>query len=220
MNIQWIFFDIGGVLGDESEFLSIRQQYNLEVIKQFKQEATKEEVLNIWPKASAMIGDLDANVVTIALEKSGGANKAIGLMRERRSQAPDYYSLLKIRPDASEVIPVLSKKYKLAILANQNTQARSKLEEFGLLQYFQKSIVSRDINLSKPDPRFFEKIFEVTGADPKGSIMVDDNIERGLVTAKRLGMVTVWYKNQERQDVPKGVVDHTITSLRQLLELF
>ncbi|MFZ2205789.1 MAG: HAD family hydrolase [Minisyncoccia bacterium] len=217
MNIDWIFFDIGGVLADESEFLTVRQNYNLETIQYFQPETTMEDVLKVWPQASEMLGDLDENVIQISLKDKSRIPEAIELMNEKRNKAPNYYDLLKIRPEAIEVIPQLAKKYKLGIMANQNIQAREKLGEIGLLPYFQNTDVSIDHKLSKPDPEFFKKIFEITKADPNKSIMVDDNIERGLAPSKKLGMTTILYKLDD-SNPSRDVIDFSINSLKDLLK--
>src|ERR1035437_7690029 len=127
MEIEWIFFDIGGVLADESEFLKIRQNYNWETIKHFQPQTTKQDILNIWSQASGMLGSLDENIISLGLKEKSKLPEAIKLIKLKRSQGSKYYDLLKIRPETLEVIPQLAKKYKLGIMANQNTQAREKL---------------------------------------------------------------------------------------------
>jgi len=218
--IEWIFFDVGGVLADESEFLKIRQNYDLETIKYFQPETTIENILGMWSRASEMLGNLDNNVIKLAIKDPSKITEAIKLLNKKRSESLKYYDLLKIRPEAIEIIPQLAKKYKLGIIANQNIQAREKLEDAGLLSYFQNVDMSIDYKLTKPNPDFFKKIFEVTKANPKKSIMIDDNIERSLVPAKKLGMTTIWYKLEDRKQLPSNVIDKTIESLSELSMLY
>jgi HAD superfamily hydrolase (TIGR01509 family) len=218
MAIEWIFFDVGGVLADESEFLTVRQKYNLETIRYFQPETTPEDILSVWSQASEMLGDLDENVIQIALKDKSKISKAIKLMNKKKSESPKYYDLLKIRPEAIEVIPQLAKKYKLGIMANQNIQAREKLKEAGLLAYFQNTDVSIDHKLSKPDPKFFKKIFEITKANPYKSVIIDDSLERGLMPAKKLGMTTIWYR-LNRNNLSQEIVDFSINSLKDLLNI-
>ena len=217
-DVEWIFFDIGGVLADESEFQQIRENYNWETVKNFEPGVTKEDVLILWKEASRMLGDLDVNVITLALKNKENLKEAIILMKENRSKAPKYYDLLKIRTEALGVVIELSKKYKLGLMANQNILVKDKLKEAGIISYFQNAEVSDDYKLEKPDPKFFLKIFETTGANPLKSIIIGDNIERDLEPAKKLGMITIWYKLKERE-VPNEFVDKTIESLTELLVL-
>lgn len=219
MNIKWIFFDIGGVLADESEFLKIRQNYCWETINSFMPEITKENVLNSWPAASEMLGSLDENVIRLFIKDVFLQEKAIDLMKQKRSTVPKYYDLLKIRKEAIEVIPVLAKKYKLGIIANQSKEARTILENAGLVSCFQNTDVSADHQLSKPDPEYFKKVFEITGAKPEESIMVDDNIERGLAPAKKLGMTTMWYCLENTEYTPKDIIDFKINSFKEILDI-
>ncbi|HNW71574.1 MAG TPA: HAD family hydrolase [Candidatus Paceibacterota bacterium] len=220
MNIKWIFFDIGGVLADESEFQKIRENYNWETVKHFELNTTKEEIMAIWPEASGMIGDLDINIVSLALKDKSKIIEAVELMKTKRSEAPSYYDLLKVREEAKEVISKLSQKYKLGIIANQNSKVKEKLKEADLLKYFQNTDVSGDHKLNKPNSELFKKIFEITGASPVESVMIDDNIERGLSPAKNLNMTTVWYRLTDRNNIPTNTVDYTVVSLMELLKIF
>ncbi len=109
----------------------------------------------------------------------------------------------------------LSRSYKLGIIANQHHSIINKLEKAGLLNYFTLADVSEDYHFEKPDPRLFTAVFSATGAIPTRSIMIDDNIERGLAPAKKFGMTTVWYKLREYSK-PLSSVDYTITNLIEL----
>ena len=129
MKIDWIFFDIGGVLADESKFLEIRKNYNLEAVKKFQPETTKEDILAVWKEASAMPGDLDKNVVTLTIEDKSKTKEVVELMQIKRSQAPRYYDLLKIREETLEIVPKLAEKYKLGIMANQGVMVKNNTKQ-------------------------------------------------------------------------------------------
>lgn len=88
------------------------------------------------------------------------------------------------------------------------------------MQYFEHTGVSGDFHLEKPNPDYFRNVFEITGADPKTSVLIDDNVERGLVPAKSFGMTTVWYKFGERNGIPENIVDYEVGNLRDLLKIF
>ncbi len=77
----------------------------------------------------------------------------------------------------------------MVLIANQHESIRKKLDEAGVLQYFTHTTVSNEYKLEKPDSRIFSSVLEEVGVDSKNTVMIDDNIERGLIPAKEIGMV-------------------------------
>jgi HAD superfamily hydrolase (TIGR01509 family) len=219
-NIDWIFFDVGGVLFDDSFCEQWRLRALQDVIRRYGPDITEQDIISVFPKASAAPGTLDRNIIACFLANRKQADAAGAEITARRKQETNYYQQAKVRPEAMETVRILSADYKLGLLANQSVKAREKFKEFGILPYFTHTGVSADYRLIKPDPRLWLEIFKETGANPRRSAVVDDNIERGLAPAKKFGMFTVWYKLRERGNIPIGVVDYTITSLTDLLDIF
>jgi 2-haloacid dehalogenase len=62
-------------------------------------------------------------------------------------------------------------------------------ERFGFLARFDGIVVSGDERVTKPDPRLFAVLVERHGAEPAGSLFVDD-AERNVEAAARLGFAT------------------------------
>lgn len=189
----------------------------LGISQKYISELTWNDVYKALPLASAINDDLSKNLFTVLLKDPGLVHKASEEIYKRYKEV-DYFKSSPIKDNAHLVIEELSKKYKLGIIANQNVVIKQKLQD--LLQFFTYGGVSDDHGLIKPDPKYFEAVFQLTGANPKLSIMIDDNIERSLVPAKKFGMTTVWFKNYERDDIPLNVVDYTITELKDLLKIF
>lgn len=215
--IEWIFFDIGGVLIGDDYTENWRIENVLGISQKYIPELTRNDVYKALPLASAINDDLSKNLFTVLLKDPGLVREASEEIY-KRYKLVDYFKNSPIKDNAHLVIEELSKKYKLGIIANQNVVIKQKLQD--LLQFFTYSGVSDDHGLIKPDPKYFEAVFQLTGANPKLSIMIDDNIERSLVPAKKFGMTTVWFKNYERDDIPLNVVDYTITELKGLLKIF
>ena len=128
--------------------------------------------------------------------------------------------LTQIRPDAELVLQKLSQKYQLGIIANQQKEAIGLLENAGLEKYFYHFKVSDHHGVKKPDPRYFEAVLKETGADPKRSAMIDDNLVRGLMPAKKIGMKTVWFKRNDFQNNKDRTADFTVNNLSELLNIF
>ena len=219
MNKEWIFFDVGGTLTDESFFTQWRAKNNLEIAQKYLPDLIEKDVWNVWERASSMKGGLDDNILSILLDDTHKTQEAIQELNDRKSKAPSYTDTQIIRPEARTVVKALSAKYKLGLIANQSQAINLKLEEAGVLQYFSYKNVSGHVGYTKPDPEYFKAVFKESGAKPATSVMVDDNIERGLLPAKSFGMETVWFKVRERE-IPEQGVDKVITSLSELIDLF
>ena len=217
-DIEWIFFDVAGVLTDESRFTNWIQENATQVIKKYIPDITLEKVRQAGPVAGRRSGNLNENMLRLFLE-GAQLEEALKEWKEIRAGGLSHTEQQEINPDALEVVKALSEKYKLGIMANQHKETKAKLEKAGILEYFKLKEVSEDYGLSKPDPEFFKKVLENAGIEPANSALIDDNFERAIIPAKRLGMTTVWFKLEERK-VPTGVADFTVTSLRDLLKIF
>lgn len=218
--INWIFFDVGGVLVDESAPTLWRQKTEAKVLQEIGRDISLEDIQKIWPQVSGMIGSLDLNVFKLFLKNENLTNQAFEKFKEIRSHRAPYVEMITVRQEALPALSELSKKYKLGLIANQAPAIRTKLETVGFSKFFDHNTVSHEYGYEKPDSRLFETVFKETGADPLHSVMIDDNIERGLVPAKNFGMVTIWYKYEARADIPENTVDFTISSFEDLTKLF
>jgi 8-oxo-dGTP diphosphatase len=221
--IKWIFFDVGGVLLIDSRTEALRVKYLLKVIKQWDEKVTLSQIRDVIPKASGMIGKQNDNILSLFIKNKKALHAASEQMKIFWKENVRYVENSNVDPEAKAVLRELSKTYKLGILANQPLSAKEELEKAGLNKFFEHFSVSAEHGLEKPDPKFFKAIFKASGANPKESIMIDDNIERGLLPAKKFGMTTIWYKNKNRKnrkDIPKSKIDHTVTSFHGLLKIF
>ena len=217
-SIDWIFFDVGGVLINDAQYEAQRIKLILEIVRQYNPKINRADVLQVRPQASAMLGGLTINMITLLLPNKVQQASAVEKIKTV-GKRPDHGGYTVVRPEAKAVVAKLSQKYRLGLLANQPLVTKEKLEKSGLLQYFTFQGVSEDFHLRKPDPEFFRAIFKATGADPKESAIIDDNIERGLIPAKALGMTTVWF-TLEKRGMPKDTIDFTVLDLNELLKIF
>lgn len=117
-----------------------------------------------------------------------------------------------------EVVQVLSQQgYSLQIVSNGvgKTQ-RKRLAEAKLLPYFEKFFISGDMGVQKPDPRFFDFVFQ---ANPEVSkeqfVIIGDSLTSDIQGGKQSGIDTVYLQ-------PKQLGEQTVTStfwIQQLTEL-
>ena len=203
-NIKWIFFDVGSTLVDETLAYDHRARDTI---------------------AGTDISFREFDEMRIALAKQG---------KDGNSAAIAYFGLTKTPwpsedevpyPDARSTLAALREKgYHLGIIANQNAGTARRLENWGLLPYFEVIAASAELGCAKPDRAIFEKAMELAGCTLRESVMVGDRLDNDIIPAKALGMATVWVKNglARYQDAAlgAGLADHQIETLQELLTIF
>ncbi len=219
MKIDWIFFDIGGVLLDDSAAIEAEFVGLVPMLQPHVPDITIDMLKAYLPIASAKPNAFMFEIIRHFVPDTHASDEIISSFRKQFFEADFYTSRSHVRPEAHEVLKNLSSRYKLGLMGNQPQKTIEKLREDGILDYFHHQKASDHYGLIKPDPRFFQAVFDDVGAQAATSAIIDDNIERALVPAKTLGMTTVWYKLVERA-VPDTVVDYTITSFHDLLGIF
>lgn len=200
---EWIFFDIGSTLADESKCYE----------KRF------EEMIR---GTAISLDEFKEKVIEFSKQNLKG-DKA----------AAEYYKLALTkwhceaeRPfaDAKHVLEVLkSRDYKLGIIANQLPGARKRLELMGILLYFDVISVSSDEGIAKPNPEIFLRALEKANCSAEEAIMVGDRLDNDIAPAKALGMKTVWVKQglgkyasiRNEREAP----DFTVSSLGEILNI-
>lgn len=218
--IDWIFFDIGGVLIDDSEFEQLRVDTLYKTIKIFDSATSRKNVLDAIPKASSMTGLLNDNILNLFLRDKQKLYMAKNLMASKRHMLSEAAANAVIRPEAKSVLTELSKRFQLGLIANQPESTRKLLEESGISQYFSHFMVSEDHGFSKPDLRYFKSVLDDCDAEPEKSAIIDNNIERGLFPAKKIGMTTIWYRSPDKRLIENPSIDHIISNLLELIDIF
>ena len=135
--IEWIFFDLGGVLIDESLSMKIRQEADLKIIQSFGVEISISDLEEKWSgQASGMHGDLDKNIFSIFLKEESLVLEALEKLKEAKKTWPPHGQRNVVKKEAKEVLEKLSQKFKLGIIANQPTFIRQMLEDAKIIKYF------------------------------------------------------------------------------------
>lgn len=106
---------------------------------------------------------------------------------------------------------------RLCLASNAEPLLRRKLEVLGLAQRFDHLVISGEIGVEKPDPRFFATAVAAIGTDPSRAVHVGDLYEIDVVGARASGLATVLVDvadlSQDR-DVPRI---HALADLPSLL---
>ena len=215
--IEWIFFDLGGVLIDESLAMKIRKEADSKIIQSFGTDISLSDLEEKWTsEASGMKGDLDENIFSIFLKDESLVAEALEKLKEEKKNWPPHEQRNIVKKEAKEILEKLAQTFKLGIIANQPVFIRQMLEDAKIVEYFSSLGISNEYNLHKPDTEFFKKVLADCGADAKKSMFVDDNIQRGILPARALGFTTIWFNNGSKE-VSVENYDFEIRSLGELL---
>ena len=127
-------------------------------------------------------------------------------------------------PEAGKVLERLSETYKLGIIANQNAGSESRLEKYGIREYFDVVVASAEAGFKKPDPRIFVLALERSDCAPERAAMIGDRLDNDIFPAKALGFTTVRIlQGYGRLQITKSFEyepDFTVDSLTQLADIF
>ncbi|MCH5324043.1 MAG: HAD family hydrolase [Eubacterium sp.] len=173
-NIQWLFFDVGSTLVDESEAYAHRIRDAIEGTDISFEQFTEKR---IFFQKQNLKGDLEAI-------------KFFGLKMTPWHKEDEFPY-----PDAAEVLEYLvNKGYKLGVIANQSAGTAKRLEGWDLLKYISVVLSSAEEGVAKPDPEIFLRALDKAACRPENAVMIGDRLDNDIYPAKKLGMKTVWVK--------------------------
>jgi len=131
----------------------------------------------------------------------------------------NHFYDIEVIAGVKEMLEELSKKYKLAVVANAITNvAQIALQKHDLAKYFDYIVLSRDLGVRKPDLEIF--VYALRSMWVKGSeaVHVGDSLVDDVQGAKDAGMKTVWIKGKEEiTNIHPDFVISKITELPSLL---
>lgn len=201
--IEWIFFDIGSTLMDETKCYEKRFEETV-CGTDISMEEFKDKVIEFFCRN--LKGDYEAvNYYGLSL--------------------PKWHSELEfLYPEAEYVLKKLkSKGYKLGIIANQPPGTQERLKHYSIADYFEIIISSAEEGVSKPDLKIFQAALERMGCRAENCVMVGDRLDNDIVPAKQIGMKTVWIKQGfARYSSPQSETeqaDFTVNSLSEIPDL-
>lgn len=96
--------------------------------------------------------------------------------------------------------------YRMGIVSNgfKEVQFR-KLESSGISSFFNPVVLSDELEINKPDPRFFAHALARAGVEADNSIMIGDNPETDIMGALAAGWKkAIWY-NPSAMEMPENL---------------
>lgn len=171
--IEWLFFDVGSTIMNEQIAYEHRMR-DIAELANMSFEKVYEMALTFYKQNKK--GDLEAA-------------KALGV------ELPEWHKEDEVLyDDAIQCLEILSKKYKIGVIANQSLGTKERLAQKDILKYIDLVIASAEEGVAKPDRRIFEIALERSNCKAANSVMIGDRIDNDIVPANLLGMNTIWIK--------------------------
>lgn len=199
-DIQWLFFDIGSTLVDESKAYEHRIK---DTIK--NSDISYERFYNA--------------MVDFAKQGLNAYNEAVrffGLNRTTWHSEDEF-----LYPETISTLDALSKRYKIGIIANQLPGTQERLNKMGICKYIELTVSSAETGIAKPDPAIFRLALERADCAAENSVMIGDRLDNDIIPAKQLGMHTIWVRQGlgGMADIKnaENIADHTVESIGDIL---
>jgi putative hydrolase of the HAD superfamily len=190
VTIRHVFFDVGGVLGnngwDRGERAAAAGQFGLEA----------DELEEMHSEAVSML-----EMGRITLDEY----LRTAVFYRPRTFTPETFkaymlSLSVPNPDTIALARALARtgRYRLMTLNNESSELNLyRIERFGLRDIFLAFFSSCWVGVLKPARRIYEVALAMAQADPAASVFIDDR-ERNLEPAGSLGMRTIRFTDAVR----------------------
>ncbi len=199
-SIQWIFFDMGSTLIDESLALEHR-------------------IRDVIAGTDITRGQFAEKMVFFARQNQPADLEAIKFFGLNKT--PWHKEDERLYPDTLQCLEYIHKRYKTGIIANQSPGSKERLRRFGILQYIDLLVTSAEEGVEKPDRRIFKLALERAGCKPNEAVMVGDRLDNDIVPANELGMYTVWIKQGSwKYACPGGRAEQPDRAISTLGELY
>lgn len=197
--IEWLFFDVGSTLVDESR-------------------ANAHRILDAIAGTDLSYEQAYAQAVQLAKQNIPAPIRRLGL-----PITPWHREDEVVYPQAAERLSALRKMYKIGVIANQSPGTADRMKQYGLSQYLDLILASAEEGLEKPDLKLFQLALARAGCLPENAVMIGDRLDNDIRPAKQLGLKTIWIRQgfggmghpETEEDTP----DDRVNSLGELTGL-
>ena len=130
------------------------------------------------------------------------ASQAFEIFFEARNQV-NFFS------GALSMLEALQDKYIIYALTNGNAD----IEKTGLQKYMHGAISAADVAASKPNPKMFEKVSQITDVPPQNSVHIGDNLVDDIEGAANANFLSIWVNLKAEtlktgDAAPSRIVEH------------
>lgn len=115
-----------------------------------------------------------------------------------------------------ELLEYLKPKYRMHILSNGFREVQfKKIENSGLMPYFDKIILSEDAGANKPHPDIFTYALKTTNSRRVETLMIGDSWEADIMGAKNSRIAQIWF-NPAGIPAEEFEPTHTVKTLAEI----
>ncbi len=180
MTIKAVFFDVGETLVNEERQWGLWADY-LGVTR-----------FTFFAAMGAVIAQNLHHSKVFEIIKPGFDRQTANLERQRMG-IPDELQLSDFYSDAIPCLQTLKARgYNVGLSGNQPARAEELLTGYGLPVDYVAS--SSSWGIEKPDPRFFQKILEITGLEAHEVAYVGDRLDNDILPVLELGLKAIFVR--------------------------
>jgi FMN phosphatase YigB (HAD superfamily) len=129
---------------------------------------------------------------------------------------------LKLMSGFKQEIRKISLRLKVGIAGQYGGDLLELLKREAILDHFTHRFTQDDFDITKPDPRYLERIARACGVEPAECIMVGDRVDNDIIPARQLGMKTVLVRGglhrKQTPRLPGEVPDEVLTGVTGLAD--
>ena len=186
--IETIIFDLGGVLVPEKGSL-----INGEIARYLGITSTKLSEISIDLKSKSTIGEI--TLLEVYSEIVGRLGKEIDPQDLFDNHLELYErNCTKRNSKIIELVERLKNKYQVVCLTNTEIEIAKFNRDRGLFDYFDRSYISTEIGLLKPDEKIYLKVLSDLRISTDKVLFIDDKQEF-VKGAERIGIKSIRYQN-------------------------
>jgi len=221
MKITTVLLDAGGVILDESEDEKARVKVAVEVLSTVVPGYSAEMLYRDLDEA---IEGFCSRVLAYAIWKHTRPDRALyeslyeAFLSKWRPNRPP----LRIMPGFRKEAETMARDFHLGIAGQYGGELLDLLKDESLIDLFTHRFTQDDFDITKPDPRYLERIARACGVDPGQCVMVGDRIDNDIIPARQLGMKTVLVRvglhRKQQPRIPFEIPDAEIKGIEGLAD--
>lgn len=136
-----------------------------------------------------------------------------------------YWPKVEVMPGTPEALAHLYTRFTCCVASNagdSNAELLGQaLDLVDIKKYFHHLYTSKELGANKPEPGFFQAVMGKIAATPDECIMVGNDYQKDIASAKAVGMKTVWlatgYSPENPPEAPVAA-DVVIYSMEKLVK--
>jgi len=220
---SWIIFDADGTLFDFeraewSAFNRTMNDFGVDVSPEIY-DAYRTISIDIWARFER--GELSSQ--RLRVERFEQLLGQFGLAPRPTDVSAHYIESLGtehgLLPESESVIETLAADFKLLLATNGIADVqRKRFAGSSIYHFFAHVLISDEIGVAKPDPRYFEEAFAQMGGPARSEVlMVGDGLSSDIAGGAGYGIDTCWFNpgNESNGSAPQPTYE-----IRRLRDLY